>query len=99
MKTWYAEDWRFVIEVVRVGKENKAEECRLGFEPGDTFECMYGTPAGFCPTTFLKVFPALEIVRCNGDLRYLGASDAHETTVTCPDGVVLFRVSGEQQAA
>jgi hypothetical protein len=36
MKKWYAEDWRFRIEVIRVGKENRAEECRLGLEPGDT---------------------------------------------------------------
>lgn len=34
MKKWYDEDWRFRIEVIRVGKDNKAEECRLGLEPG-----------------------------------------------------------------
>jgi len=32
MKKWYAEDWTFTIEVLQVGKENKAEECRLGLE-------------------------------------------------------------------
>jgi hypothetical protein len=36
MKKWYAEDWRFRIEFILVGKENRAEECRLGLEPGDT---------------------------------------------------------------
>ncbi|MCC7353690.1 MAG: TIGR04076 family protein [Anaerolineae bacterium] len=96
MKNWYREDWLFRIEVVQVGKRNKPEECRIGFEPGDTFECRYGTPAGFCPTSFLKIFPALEVVRCNGDLRNLGGRGPHEITFTCPEGVVLFRVTGEQ---
>jgi uncharacterized repeat protein (TIGR04076 family) len=97
MKKWYFEEWLFKIEVVRVGKENKAEECRLGLEPGDTFECTYETPAGFCPTSFVKIFPALEIVRCNGDLRNLGGTGTAETTFACPDGVVLFRIRGEQR--
>jgi len=95
-KKWYQEDWRFVIEVVRVGKENKAEECRLGLEPGDRFECTFETPGGFCPTSFIKLFPAMEAVRCAGDLRYLGAGGATETTCLCPDGVVLFRLRGER---
>jgi len=98
VKKWYGEDWRFVIEVVRVGKENKAEECRLGLEPGDTFECTYGTPGGFCPTSFIKLFPVLEAVRCEGDLRYLGGSRTTETTCLCPDGVVLFKVTGTRVA-
>ena len=34
MKKWYPEDRRFTIEVVQVGQQNKAEECRLGLEPG-----------------------------------------------------------------
>ncbi len=54
MKKWYHEDWNFKIEVVRVGKENKAEECRLGLEPGDTFECTYETPAGFVRSRLLS---------------------------------------------
>ena len=98
MKEWYREDWRFEIEVIRVGKENRPEECRLGLEPGDTFECAYGTPAGFCPTSFLKVFPVLEVLRCGGDLRYLGASEPRRIQFLCPDGVVAFQVSGEQTA-
>ena len=47
MKRWYQEDWRFRIEVMRVGERNQPEACRLGLEPGDTFECTYGTPAGW----------------------------------------------------
>lgn len=42
----------------------------------------------------LKIFPALEVVRCNGDLRSLGSSSPSETTFVCPDGGVLFRVTG-----
>lgn len=95
MKRWYPEGWRFTIEVVRVGKENRAEECRLGLEVGDTFECAYETPAGFCPTSFIKLFPAMEAVRCGGDLRNLGGTGPAETLCMCPDGVVMFRVKGE----
>jgi uncharacterized repeat protein (TIGR04076 family) len=97
MKKWYPEDWRFKIEVLRVGKENKAEECRLGLEPGDTFECAYETPGGFCPTSFIKIFPGMEAVRCGGDLRNLGGKDLGEITFVCPDGAVLFRLTGEQK--
>jgi len=99
MKRWYPEDWRFTIEVIRVGRENKAEECRVGLEPGDTFECTYETPGGLCPTSFIKLFPVLEVVRCQGDLSYLGGTGACETMCMCPDGVVLFRVKGEQTGA
>ncbi len=96
MKKWYPEDWRFKIEVLRVGQEDKAEECRLGLEPGDTFECTFETPAGFCPTSFVKIFPALEIVRCNGDLRYLGGAGPAEIAFVCPDGAVRFQLTGER---
>lgn len=96
MKKWYSEDWLFEIEVQRVGKENKAEECRLGFEPGDTFTCSYETPDGFCPTSFIKIFPSMEVVRCGGDLQNLGAESPCETTFLCPDGVVQFRMTGKQ---
>lgn len=32
MKKWYPEGWRFKIEVLKVGKENQATECRFGLE-------------------------------------------------------------------
>lgn len=99
MKKWYSEDWLFKIEVLRVGKENKAEECRLGLEPGDIFECRYETPAGFCPTSFIKCFPSMEVVRCGGDLHNLGGQGLSEITFLCPDGVVLFRLMAEQKAS
>jgi len=96
MKKWYREDWRFGIEVVRVGTENRAEECRLGLEPGDTFHCEYETPQGFCPTSFIKIFPSLEVVRCHGDLGNLGGSSPTEAIFLCPDGVVLFRLGSHR---
>jgi uncharacterized repeat protein (TIGR04076 family) len=98
MKKWYPEEWRFRIDVARVGQANRAEECWLGLEPGDTFECEYETPAGFCPATLLKLFPVLEVIRCSGDLRELGGSGPCEATLLCPDGVVLFRVRGERSS-
>jgi len=97
MRKWYSEDWHFTIEVLKVGKENKAEECRLGLEPGDTFECDYETPTGFCPTSFIKIFPAMEVIRCDGDLCNLGGSASNETDFMCPDGAVLFRIVGCKQ--
>ncbi len=96
MKKWYPEDWQFTIEVLQVGKENKAEECRLGLEVGDTFTCRFETPAGFCPTSFIKIFSSLEAVRCGGDLRNLGGKGPTEMTFLCPDGAVKFRLIGEQ---
>jgi uncharacterized repeat protein (TIGR04076 family) len=96
LKQWYDEDWRFTLEVLRVGKQNRAEECRLGLEPGDSFTCTYGTPAGFCPTAFIKSFPAMEVIRCGGDLRNLGGDRPAETRFLCPDGVVSFKLIGEQ---
>jgi uncharacterized repeat protein (TIGR04076 family) len=97
MKKWYLEDWHFRIEVMKVGKENKATECRLGLEPGDTFECGYETPGGFCPTSFIKIFPSMEVMRCEGDLRNLGACAAHEMDFICPDGAVRFKITGIRQ--
>jgi len=97
MKKWYPEDWLFIIEVLKVGKENKPDECRIGLEPGDHFECSYATPEGFCPTIFIKMFPILEVLRCEGDLRYLGASTQHEMDFICPDGAVKLMISGVKQ--
>jgi uncharacterized repeat protein (TIGR04076 family) len=94
MNKWYPEDWHFKIEVLKVGKQNQSTECRLGLEPGDSFECDYETPQGFCPTSFIKSFPIMEVLRCEGDLRFLGAITPYEMEFMCPDGVVRFRLSG-----
>jgi uncharacterized repeat protein (TIGR04076 family) len=69
----------------------------MGLEPGDSFECDYETPAGFCPASFIKIFPVMEAIRCDGDLRYLGAGAPHEMDFICPDGAVQFKISGIEQ--
>ncbi|MDP2993880.1 MAG: hypothetical protein Q8N46_02030 [Anaerolineales bacterium] len=58
--------------------------------------CQFEPPAGFCPTSFIKIFPSLEAVRCGGDLRNLGGKGHAEMTFLCPDGAVKFRLTGEQ---
>jgi len=99
MKKWYPEDWHFKIEVTRVGKEDKAEECRIGLEPGDTFECAYGTPGDFCPTAFIKIFPAMEVARCGGDWRKFGGESQYKMDFVCPDGVVTFKVTARERGS
>lgn len=96
MNRWHEANWRFTIEVLRVGKDNKAEECRLGLEPGDAFTCTYETLAGFCPTSFIKKFPSMEVVRCGGDLRNVGGKGLYKMTYLCPDGAVWSKITGEQ---
>lgn len=94
MKKWYAEDWEFTVEVLKVGVRDAAEECRLGLEPGDSFTCRYGTPEDFCPSAYFKLFPLLEAVRCGGDLRNLGGKSRTEAEFLCPDDLVSFRLRG-----
>ena len=96
MDKWFQEDWHFRIEVIKVGKKNQAKECRLGLEPGDIFECKYETPAGFCPTSFMKIFTSMEVVRGGGDLRNLGGEDKSKIVFICPDGVVMFKLAGDR---
>ena len=96
MKKWYPEDWLFRIEVIGVGKNNAATECRMGFEPGDAFECAYECPTGFCSKSMLKVFPIFEAVRSGGDLRNLGGSGPLTMTLVCPDGVVRYRITASR---
>ncbi len=95
MRKWYQEDWRFGIVVLRVGEQDRAEDCRLGLEPGDAFECAYECPPGFCPKALFKLFPLMEAVRSGGDLRNLGGTAPAEMETVCPDGVVRFRLTGE----
>ncbi|MBE0410443.1 MAG: hypothetical protein IBX69_11995 [Anaerolineales bacterium] len=45
----------------------------------------------------MKIFPALETARCGGDWRNFGVQYPHAMNFVCPDGVVLFRVTAEQQ--
>ncbi len=94
MEKWYKEDWLFTIKVLRVGKRNDVRECRSGLQAGDTFVCSYDTPCGFCPTSFIQMFPLMEAIRSGGDLRNIGGDDQHEMVLHCPDGVVVFKMIG-----
>ncbi len=71
MKRWYQEDWEFRIEVKAVGKDNKPTNCRMGYEPGDSFTRQYGCPQGFCPKSMLKVFPIVEAMWMNHTQRLM----------------------------
>lgn len=88
MQKWYAEDFNFSLLVL---PGSVTRSCRLGLEPGDAFHCAYETPAGFCPTAFLKIFPAMEAIRG------VGGSEPITWYFTCPDGVVHFRLIAEQR--
>ena len=96
MRKWYQEDWEFTIRVMAVGKDNAPKNCRMGYEPGDSFTCQYGCPEDFCSKSIMKVFPIFEAVRSEGDLRNLGGSGKHEIDIVCPDGVVKFRISAKR---
>lgn len=82
------------MEILKVGQDNDPENCRAGFEAGDSFDFSYLTPPDFCPTAFIKMFPLLEVVRCEGDLRNLGGREKSQTEFVCPGGVVFFRLRG-----
>jgi uncharacterized repeat protein (TIGR04076 family) len=96
MRSWYAEDWKFTITVLKVGRENRAEECRLGFEQGDVFVSTYECPPSFCPECIMKTYPLMEAVRSNQDLRDFGGESAQSIEFVCPDGVVRMRLVADK---
>ncbi|MEN6355523.1 MAG: TIGR04076 family protein [Armatimonadota bacterium] len=96
MRKWYKEDWKFTITVLKVGDDNRAERCRLGFEPGDAFTSTYECPAHFCPKSMMIAYPLMTAVRSGGDLRELGGKTADSIDFPCPDGVVHFRLDTEK---
>jgi hypothetical protein len=48
------------------------------------------------PDCFYQKISFLEVMRCWGDLRYLGAKKADEINVLCPDEGVMLKVKGEK---
>ncbi|MGF7144551.1 putative repeat protein (TIGR04076 family) [Anaerotaenia torta] len=93
MKSWYKEEYSFKITVVSAGEDGQATNCRNGHEPGDTYTCEYGCPAGFCSKSMAKLFPLMEAVRSGGDLsNLLAGASKHSGEFMCPDGVVGFRL-------
>lgn len=61
MKKTIIEDWAFSVTVI------KQNPCRMGFEIGDTFHCMYECPTGFCPKTMANLHSLCEVARAAGD--------------------------------
>ena len=86
MKKTIKEDWTFEIRVIRDGG------CRMGFEEGDIFSCMYECPSGFCPKTMSVLHSLCEAARSGGDYRLLGGSARDTIDFTCADGVIKFRL-------
>ena len=84
MKKTIIEDWEFVITVIR------QNPCRMGFEIGDEFHCMYECPVGFCPKTMAALHNLCEVARAGGDYRLLGGRSKNEIEFSCADGVIQF---------
>jgi uncharacterized repeat protein (TIGR04076 family) len=95
MKNWYSEQYTFKITVTAVGDDGNPRHCRNGHEVGDTYECGYGLPGGFCSKTAYRLFTLQEVVRSGGNLSNLisGASK-NACELSCADGVVKFNVEG-----
>lgn len=88
MKPWIEEDWLFRITVTR----GEAHQCLIGLEKGDEFTCAYACPGGFCPKTMPVLHTLCEIIRCGGDFRLRGSSEAYAIEFPCADGPVTFRL-------
>lgn len=86
MNKWISEDWEFTISVT----SGKAEHCRLGFETGDTFQCKYEVPTGFCPKTMSVLYTLCEIIRCGGNYLSRGSKKEYEIEFPCADGEIVF---------
>jgi len=86
------EDWEFEIVVTK----GFAEQCRMGFEIGDTFSCKYECPTGFCPKTMPTLHTLCEIARCGGDYRLRGSKISNEVGFSCADGCVEFHMIAKQ---
>jgi uncharacterized repeat protein (TIGR04076 family) len=79
--------------VTSVGTDGKPENCRNGHEIGDTYDCEYDCPGGFCSKSMAKLFLLMEAIRSGGDLsNLLAGASKHSGEFHCPDGVVKFRI-------
>ncbi|MBR4961770.1 MAG: hypothetical protein IKY52_12810 [Clostridia bacterium] len=88
MRKWIVEDWAFTLTVT----EGKAENCRLGFEAGDTFTFSYACPDGMCPRVMTEVYTWCEIIRCGGDFTYRGSGEKYEMDLVCPCQSIRFHL-------
>ena len=89
MKKWIAEDWEFKLTVT----EGTAENCRLGFETGDTFVFRYECPANFCPRAMIELYTWCEVIRCGGDFTKRGCEKPYEMDLQCPCRCITFRLT------
>lgn len=89
MRKWIVEDWQFTITVT----SGKADECRLGFEAGDTFTCEYAVPTGFCPKTMPVLHTLCEVIRCGGSFIQRGSDKPYEIDFPCADGAITFHLT------
>ncbi len=92
MHRWIAEDWQFTISVIK----GNAEDCRLGFETGDEFQCEYAVPTGFCPKTMPVLHTLCEIIRNGGDFTHRGSAQPYEIDFPCADGAVTFHLTANR---
>ena len=53
--------------------------------------------AEFCPTVFIKIFPAMAVARCGGDWRNFGGESQCQLTFVCLDVAVVFKITAEQR--
>lgn len=95
MRKWIVEDWQFTITVT----SGTAEDCRLGFETGDGFQCAYAVPAGFCPKTVPVLYTLCEIIRCGGNFTHRGSALPYEIDFPCADNTVTFHLSAKKVVA
>ena len=99
MKKWYAEEYKWNIEVTGFLRGDHTEHyCRNGEEVGDIYTCTYGCPVnsqgqGICSKMMMLMFPIMEAVRSGGDLRKTGGSSTYCKDIVCPDGCVIFRMT------
>lgn len=102
MNKWYEEELQWEIEVLGYLRGDSAVGyCRNGEEIGDTYTCTYGCPVnkagqGICPKVMLLLYPLMEAARSGGDLIKLGGDGTYSKNVVCPDGCVLFRLTGKK---
>ena len=101
MNKWFDEEYEFEIEVTGFLQSSKTENyCRNGEEIGDKYRCTYGCPVndmgyGICSKAMIQLYPLMEAVRSDGDLRNLGGDSKYSKTVVCPDGCVIFRLTAK----
>ncbi|MFX0078072.1 MAG: TIGR04076 family protein [Candidatus Hermodarchaeota archaeon] len=66
--------------------------CRAAHKKGETFEFDWKTPEGFCPESFVGMYPILHSLRVMGDMRELGSTHRNVRIYNCPSRVIKFQI-------